>query len=171
MTVLRLILRDQLHHQIASLRDINIDTDIVLMEIMRSWLLTIVITVELRADDRFLCSLHKFATWANGRRQMRRVLSADSVCSASKPYAAGGVHIICMSNYSKQRHYKGSKKNGDTIYPVNYLCGNFLIRNRLKLKDNAQLDMMYRNLDRMRASKVAAVQHNAERFLTMLPKV
>ncbi len=31
MTVLRLILGDQLSHQIASLRDINIDTDIVLM--------------------------------------------------------------------------------------------------------------------------------------------
>ena len=31
MTVLRFILGDQLSHQIASLRDINIDTDIVLM--------------------------------------------------------------------------------------------------------------------------------------------
>ena len=31
MSVLRLILGDQLSHQIASLRDINIDTDIVLM--------------------------------------------------------------------------------------------------------------------------------------------
>ena len=31
MTALRLILSDQLNHQIASLRDINIDTDIVLM--------------------------------------------------------------------------------------------------------------------------------------------
>ncbi len=31
MTVLRLILGDQLSHQIASLRDININTDIVLM--------------------------------------------------------------------------------------------------------------------------------------------
>ena len=31
MTVLRLILGDQLNHHIASLRDIHIDTDIVLM--------------------------------------------------------------------------------------------------------------------------------------------
>ena len=31
MNVLRLVLGDQLSHQIASLRDINIDTDIVLM--------------------------------------------------------------------------------------------------------------------------------------------
>ena len=31
MTVLRLILGDQLNHQLASLRDINIETDIVLM--------------------------------------------------------------------------------------------------------------------------------------------
>ena len=150
MTVLRLILGDQLSHQIASLRDIHIDTDIVLMaevgaevtyvkhhkrkiaflfaamrhfadelrragttviyrhfddpdnggslesevkqviaarqisklvvtmpgeyrlmEIMKSWQSTLGIAVELREDDRFLCSLDKFATWADGRRQLR----------------------------------------------------------------------------------------------------
>ena len=150
MTVLRLILGDQLNHQIASLRDIDIDTDIVLMaevgaevtyvkhhkrkiaflfaamrhfadelrragttviyrylddpdnggslesevkqviaarqisklvvtmpgeyrlmEIMKSWQSTLGIAVELREDDRFLCSLDKFATWADGRRQLR----------------------------------------------------------------------------------------------------
>ena len=150
MTVLRLILGDQLNHQIASLRDIHIDTDIVLMaevgaevtyvkhhkrkiaflfaamrhfadelrragttviyrhlddpdnggslesevtqviaarqisklvvtmpgeyrlmEIMKSWQSTLGIAVELREDDRFLCSLDKFATWADGRRQLR----------------------------------------------------------------------------------------------------
>ena len=47
----------------------------------------------------------------------------------------------------------------------------FLIRNRTKLKDNARLGMMYRSLDRMDASKIAAVQNDADRFLTMLPKV
>jgi len=31
--------------------------------------------------------------------------------------------------------------------------------------------MMYRSLDRMDASKIAAVQYDADRFLTMLPKV
>ena len=150
MTVLRLILGDQLNHQIASLRDIHIDTDIVLMaevgaevtyvkhhkrkiaflfaamrhfadelrragttviyrqlddpdnggslesevkqviaarqisklvvtmpgeyrlmEIMKSWQSKLGIAVELREDDRFLCSLDKFATWADGRRQLR----------------------------------------------------------------------------------------------------
>ena len=150
MTVLRLILGDQLSHQIASLRDINIDTDIVLMaevsaevtyvkhhkrkiaflfaamrhfaeelrragtnviyrrlddqnnggsleselkqviasrkisklvltmpgeyrlmQIMRSWQSTLDVAVELREDDRFLCSLDKFNKWADGRRQLR----------------------------------------------------------------------------------------------------
>ena len=145
MTVLRLILGDQLNHQIASLRDINIDTDIVLiaevvaevtyvkhhkrkiaflfaamrhfaeelryagvnviyrrlddpdnggsleselkqiiashqisklvvtmpgeyrlMEIMQSWQPKLGVAVELREDDRFLCSLDKFAIWADG---------------------------------------------------------------------------------------------------------
>ncbi len=150
MTVLRLILGDQLNHQLASLRDINIETDIVLMaevsaemtyvkhhkrkiaflfsamrhfaealrsdeifviyrrlddpdnggsletevkraisahkisklvvtmpgefrllEIMKRWQSSLGITVELREDDRFLCTLDRFASWADGRRQMR----------------------------------------------------------------------------------------------------
>ena len=150
MTVLRLILGDQLNHQLASLRDINIESDIVLMaevgaevtyvkhhkrkiaflfsamrhfaetlqgegvfviyrrlddpdnggsletevkrtisahkisklvvtmpgeyrllEIMRRWQSSLHITVELREDDRFLCTLDRFASWADGRRQLR----------------------------------------------------------------------------------------------------
>ena len=150
MTVLRLILGDQLNHQLASLRDINIETDIVLMaevsaemtyvkhhkrkiaflfsamrhfaealrsddifviyrrlddpdnggsletevkraisahkisklvvtmpgefrllEIMKRWQSSLGIPVELREDDRFLCTLDRFASWADGRRQMR----------------------------------------------------------------------------------------------------
>ena len=150
MTVLRLILGDQLNHQLASLRDINIETDIVLMaevnaevtyvkhhkrkiaflfaamrhfaealrgddifviyrrlddpdnggsletevkraisahkisklvvtmpgeyrllETMKSWQSSLGIPVELREDDRFLCTLGRFASWADGRRQLR----------------------------------------------------------------------------------------------------
>ena len=150
MTVLRLILGDQLNRELASLRDINIETDIVLMaevsaevtyvkhhkrkiaflfaamrhfaealrgdgifviyrrlddpdnggsletevkqaiashkisklvvtmpgeyrllEIMKRWQSSLGITVELREDDRFLCTLDHFASWADGRRQLR----------------------------------------------------------------------------------------------------
>ena len=98
-------------------------------------------------------------------------LFADGGYLASKPYAAGGAYINRMSNYCKHCHYKVSQKNGVTACPFNYLYWDFLIRNRSKLKDNARLGMMYRSLDRMDASKIAAVQHDADRFLTMLPKV
>ena len=99
------------------------------------------------------------------------VLFADGGYLASKPYAAGGAYINRMSNYCKHCHYKVSQKNGETACPFNYLYWDFLIRNRAKLKDNARLGMMYRSLDRMDASKIAAVQNDADRFLTMLPKV
>ena len=99
------------------------------------------------------------------------VLFADGGYLASKPYAAGGAYINRMSNYCKHCHYKVSQKNGVTACPFNYLYWDFLIRNRSKLKDNARLGMMYRSLDRMDASKIAAVRHDADRFLTMLPKV
>ena len=150
MKVLRLILGDQLNHQLASLRDIDIEKDIVLMaevgaevtyvkhhkrkiaflfaamrhfaealradgvfvvyrrlddpdnggsletevkraisahkisklvvtmpgeyrllEIMKRWQSSLGITVELREDDRFLCTSDRFANWADGRRQLR----------------------------------------------------------------------------------------------------
>jgi deoxyribodipyrimidine photolyase-related protein len=99
------------------------------------------------------------------------VLFADGGYLASKPYAAGGAYINRMSNYCKHCHYKVSQKNGKTACPFNYLYWDFLIRNRTKLKDNARLGMMYRSLDRMDASKIAAVQNDADRFLKMLPKV
>ena len=99
------------------------------------------------------------------------VLFADGGYLASKPYAAGGAYINRMSNYCKHCHYKVSQKNGVTACPFNYLYWDFLIRNRSKLNDNARLGMMYRSLDRMDASKIAAVRHDADRFLTMLPKV
>ncbi len=99
------------------------------------------------------------------------VLFADGGYLASKPYAAGGAYINRMSNYCKHCHYKVSQKNGVTACPFNYLYWDFLIRNRSKLKDNARLGIMYRSLDRMDASKIAAVRHDADRFLTMLPKV
>ena len=99
------------------------------------------------------------------------VLFADGGYLASKPYAAGGAYINRMSNYCKHCHYKVSQKNGVTACPFNYLYWDFLIRNRSKLQDNARLGMMYRSLDRMDASKIAAVRHDADRFLTKLPKV
>ena len=99
------------------------------------------------------------------------VLFADGGYLASKPYAAGGAYINRMSNYCKHCHYKVSQKNGVTACPFNYLYWDFLIRNRSKLKDNARLGMMYRSLDRMDAGKIAAVRHDADRFLTMLPKM
>ncbi|MGB2492996.1 MAG: cryptochrome/photolyase family protein, partial [Candidatus Puniceispirillum sp.] len=42
-----------------------------LMEIMKRWQSSLGIAVELREDDRFLCDLDRFASWADGRRQLR----------------------------------------------------------------------------------------------------
>ena len=38
---------------------------------MRDWENTLPCAVELRGDDRFYCSLDEFATWADGRKQLR----------------------------------------------------------------------------------------------------
>ncbi|MDA0844880.1 MAG: cryptochrome/photolyase family protein [Proteobacteria bacterium] len=99
------------------------------------------------------------------------VLFADGGYLASKPYAAGGAYINRMSNYCCDCHYKVSQKNGAAACPFNYLYWDFLIRNRDKLKDNARLGMMYRSLDRMDETKIAAIRDDADQFLASLPAV
>ena len=96
-------------------------------------------------------------------------LFADGGYLASKPYAAGGAYISRMSNYCRDCHYKVSQKNGVAACPFNYLYWDFLIRNRTKLQDNARLGMMYRSLDRMDETKIAAIRHDADQFLASLP--
>ncbi len=41
------------------------------LEMMRDWRETLDVPVEIRSDDRFLCSLGEFARWADGRKQLR----------------------------------------------------------------------------------------------------
>jgi len=98
------------------------------------------------------------------------VLFADGGYLASKPYAAGGAYINRMSNYCRDCHYKVSLKNGAAACPFNYLYWDFLIRNRVKLQDNARLGMMYRSLDRMDEMKIAAIRDDAGQFLASLPE-
>ena len=85
--------------------------------------------------------------------------------------AAGGAYINKMSNYCKKCHYDVGKKTGSDACPFNYLYWNFLISNRTKLKGNARLGMMYRNLDRMEGHKIDTIKEDADRFLTSLPEV
>ncbi len=40
-------------------------------EIIRTWQTLFAIPVDVRPDDRFLCSTHQFKTWADGRKQLR----------------------------------------------------------------------------------------------------
>ena len=99
------------------------------------------------------------------------VLFADGGYLASKPYAAGGAYINRMSNYCKNCHYSVEQKNGDKACPFNFLYWDFLLRNRIKLQNNARLGMMYRSIDRMDASKIKDIKSDAKHFLAMLPNI
>ena len=41
------------------------------LEMMRDWQEALDVPVEIRSDDRFLCSIDEFARWAEGRKQLR----------------------------------------------------------------------------------------------------
>jgi deoxyribodipyrimidine photolyase-related protein len=98
------------------------------------------------------------------------ILFADGGLLASKPYAASGAYINKMSDYCKNCHYKVSKKNGDTACPFNYLYWDFLIRNKLKLKDNQRLKLIYKRLASMNKEKLKLIQTDSKRFLQKLFK-
>ncbi|GAB5470259.1 MAG: cryptochrome/photolyase family protein [Rhodospirillales bacterium] len=95
-------------------------------------------------------------------------LFADGGVMASKPYAASGKYIDRMSDYCKGCRYDVRQSEGDEACPFNYLYWDFLQRNAQRLRGNPRLGQMYRNLERMSASKRQGFSRDAKRFLENL---
>ena len=92
-------------------------------------------------------------------------LFADGGLVASKPYVSSGAYINRMSDYCSGCAYKVKEATGATACPFNYLYWDFMHRHQEVLRANPRMGMVYRNLDRMDADKLAAVKQSAEDFL------
>ncbi len=93
------------------------------------------------------------------------ILYADGGLMGSKPYAASGAYIDRMSDYCGHCSYDVRAQSGPDACPFNYLYWDFLLRNRDKLEGNPRLDMPYRALSRMGASRMRRIQSDAAAYL------
>ena len=95
-------------------------------------------------------------------------LFADGGVVASKPYVSSGAYINRMSDYCSSCAYKVKEATGETACPFNYLYWDFMHRHQETLRANPRMGMVYKNLDRMDATKLADIKQSAVDFLETL---
>jgi deoxyribodipyrimidine photolyase-related protein len=86
---------------------------------------------------------------------------ADGGLLATKPYVSSGAYIDRMSDYCKGCAYDKKQRLGETACPFNALYWDFYQRNADKLERNPRIGMAYRQLAKMTAEDVTALQAQA----------
>lgn len=87
---------------------------------------------------------------------------ADGGLLASKPYAASANYINTMSDYCRNCEYDRRDRTGENACPFNVFYWDFLARHEDKLKSQARLSYIQRNLAKMLPDELAAIQQTAE---------
>lgn len=86
---------------------------------------------------------------------------ADGGLLATKPYVSSAAYIDRMSDYCKGCYYDKKQREGARACPFNALYWDFFIRHEGKLKNNHRLGMVYRNIEKMEAKAIDALQQQA----------
>jgi deoxyribodipyrimidine photolyase-related protein len=89
-------------------------------------------------------------------------LFADGGLLASKPYASSANYVNRMSDYCKGCSSTIPKvRTGENACPFNFFYWDFLHRHRDKLKKQGRMNFILKNLDKMSAEELAAIQQQA----------
>ncbi|MGB3136646.1 MAG: cryptochrome/photolyase family protein [Nodosilinea sp.] len=91
-------------------------------------------------------------------------LFADGGRLASKPYASSANYVNRMSDYCKGCCYSPKARTGDKACPFNFFYWDFLHRHRDKLETQGRMSFILKNLDRMDAEELEAVQQQAREW-------
>jgi deoxyribodipyrimidine photolyase-related protein len=83
----------------------------------------------------------------------------------SKPYVASWAYINRMSNYCSYCQYKPELKTGATACPTTTLYWHFLIKHYDAFSRNPRTALMAKNVNRLSAEEIAAIQMQAQRLL------
>jgi deoxyribodipyrimidine photolyase-related protein len=86
---------------------------------------------------------------------------ADGGLLATKPYVSSAAYIDRMSDYCKGCAYDKKQRLGDSACPFNALYWDFYQRNAEKLEHNPRIGMAYRQLAKMPAEELSALQAQA----------
>jgi deoxyribodipyrimidine photolyase-related protein len=88
----------------------------------------------------------------------------DGGLVGTKPYAASGNYISKMSDYCSNCRFKPGKATGNDACPFTTLYGDFLSRNRNRLKSNRRMNFQFKNLDRKDDSERRDIRKRAEKL-------
>lgn len=89
---------------------------------------------------------------------------ADGGLLASKPYAASANYINTMSDYCRNCQYDRRDRTGENACPFNVFYWDFLARHQDKLKSQARLSYVQRNLAKMLPDELTVIHQMAEEW-------
>lgn len=116
-------------------------------------------------NDWYLCVYADAFEWVELPNTHGMAIHADGGIMASKPYAASGKYIDRMSDHCRHCRYDVREAVGHRACPFNALYWDFLARHRARFESNPRMAQMYRTMDRMEDTKVAAMRRQATAFL------
>ena len=91
-------------------------------------------------------------------------LFADGGILASKPYASSANYVNKMSDYCKSCFYNHKERTGEKACPFNFFYWDFLQRHRDKLQTQGRMSFILKNLDKMSAEELQAIQKQVENW-------
>lgn len=106
--------------------------------------------------------------WVELPNTLGMVMHADGGYLGSKPYCASGRYIQRMSDHCAACCYRVDRATEEDACPFNSLYWHFLMRHRDRLGRNPRMAMVYRNLQRMDESRVAALWQRGEQLLARM---
>lgn len=96
---------------------------------------------------------------------------ADGGLLATKPYVSSAAYIDRQGDYCKNCRYDKKLKIGANACPMNSLYWDFFARQREQLANNPRLSLVYRQLDKMPASDLAAITQQANQWREKLEQI
>jgi deoxyribodipyrimidine photolyase-related protein len=115
------------------------------------------------ALDWFRASFVDAADWVMAPNVIGMGIHADGGVMMTKPYAAGGNYMSKMSQHCKACRYDPKKRVGDDACPLTAMYWNFLARNRETFASNHRMSLALKNVDRIPAEELAAIEQVATR--------
>jgi deoxyribodipyrimidine photolyase-related protein len=106
--------------------------------------------------------------WVELPNTVGMALYANGGRFTSKPYVASGAYIKRMSNYCEACRYKPELKTGAEACPYTTLYWNILIKHYDSFAGNPRTALMAKNVTRMQADELSAIQSYAQQLLQML---
>jgi deoxyribodipyrimidine photolyase-related protein len=140
-----------------------------IQRLMVTGLFALLLGVEPKQVHRWYLAMFVDAVeWVEAPNTLGMSQFADGGLLASKPYAASGAYIQRMGNYCAQCRYDPKAADGDTACPFTTLFWDFLDRHRARFASHPRTALMWRNLQRIEAPKLAAIRERAARLRAQL---